>query len=57
MRALLAGPLDRHGVAAASGLGPDTAARLLDALVDAGMARAEGELYVGDPGRLREALA
>jgi subtilisin family serine protease len=56
MRALLAGPLDEQGVAAASGLDTETARVLLDSLVERSLARREAGRYVGDTEALRRAL-
>ncbi len=57
MRALLAGPLDEQGVAAASGLDTETARVLLESLVERSLARREADHYVGDAERLERALA
>jgi hypothetical protein len=56
MRALLSGPLDEQGVAAATGLSPDTARPLLDALVGKSLARLEGDRYVGEVDTLKDAV-
>ena len=56
MRALLTGPLNEQGVAAATGLSPETARALLDALVERSLARREGDRYVGDIDTLKDAV-
>ena len=57
MRALLSGPLDEQGIAAASGLGPDVTGPLLKSMVAKGTVRIESERYVGDLTVLTQELA
>lgn len=57
MRALLSGPLDEQGIAAASGLGPDVTDPLLKSMIDNGTVRMESGRYVGDPTALTQELA
>ena len=57
MRALLSGPLDEQGIAAASGLGPDVTGPLLKSMVANGTVRLESERYVGDLTALTQELA
>jgi hypothetical protein len=56
VRALLTGPLDEQGVAAASGLSAEIVRPALDWLVERNLAKCEADDYVGDTDRIKADL-